>query len=102
MRITVLFTTVGIALFVAASITKGIDWSYEAEWRMIMPLLAACHVIGDGPTSRWLPGPEYKDAPVLSDNARGQTHIPNFFQSNASRTIQSRDDVDPHAKLLRS
>ena len=30
--------------------TKGIDWSYEAEWRMMLPLFEANHVIGQGPT----------------------------------------------------
>jgi len=29
--------------------TKGIDWRYEAEWRMIMPLDTASSVIGEGP-----------------------------------------------------
>jgi hypothetical protein len=32
-------------------LTKGRDWSYEAEWRMMMPLSAASRVIGDGPTA---------------------------------------------------
>ena len=32
-------------------LTKGIDWSYEAEWRMMMPLFAANQIIGEGPTA---------------------------------------------------
>jgi len=31
-------------------LTKGPDWSYEAEWRMMLPLFEANHVIGEGPT----------------------------------------------------
>lgn len=31
-------------------LTKGLDWSYEAEWRMMVPLSEASRVIGDGPT----------------------------------------------------
>lgn len=31
-------------------VTKGLDWSYEAEWRMMLPLSEASHVIGEGPT----------------------------------------------------
>lgn len=27
---------------------KGLDWQYEAEWRMIMPLDAASRIIGEG------------------------------------------------------
>lgn len=29
--------------------TKGTDWEYEAEWRMILPLDTASRVIGEGP-----------------------------------------------------
>jgi len=29
--------------------TKGTDWEYEAEWRMILPLHTASKVIGEGP-----------------------------------------------------
>jgi hypothetical protein len=29
-------------------LTKGTDWSYEAEWRMMLPLSAASRVIGEG------------------------------------------------------
>lgn len=32
-------------------LTKGLDWSYEAEWRMMLPLAAATKVIGEGPTA---------------------------------------------------
>lgn len=32
-------------------LTKGVDWSYEAEWRMMVPLSSASVVIGDGPTA---------------------------------------------------
>ena len=27
---------------------KGVEWEYEAEWRMIVPLADASHVIGTG------------------------------------------------------
>lgn len=30
-------------------VTKGTDWQYEAEWRMIVPLDTASTVIGEGP-----------------------------------------------------
>jgi hypothetical protein len=33
----------------APFMTKGTDWKYEAEWRMIVPLDAASTVIGEGP-----------------------------------------------------
>lgn len=29
-------------------LTKGLDWSYEAEWRLMLPLLSASVVIGEG------------------------------------------------------
>lgn len=32
-------------------ITKGLDWSYESEWRMMLPLSSASVIIGDGPTA---------------------------------------------------
>lgn len=32
-------------------LTKGVDWSYEAEWRMMLPLSSAPVVIGEGPTA---------------------------------------------------
>jgi hypothetical protein len=32
-------------------LTKGQDWSYETEWRMMMPLSAASRIIGEGPTA---------------------------------------------------
>jgi len=32
-------------------LTKGVDWRYEAEWRMMIPLSSASAVIGDGPTA---------------------------------------------------
>lgn len=32
-------------------LAKGRDWSYEAEWRMMMPLSSATKVIGEGPTA---------------------------------------------------
>jgi hypothetical protein len=32
-------------------LTKGLDWSYEAEWRMLMPLSAASRTSGQGPTA---------------------------------------------------
>jgi len=32
-------------------LTKGLDWSYEAEWRMMLPLFEANQVIGEGPTA---------------------------------------------------
>lgn len=32
-------------------LTKGVDWSYEAEWRMMLPLSDASEVIGSGPTA---------------------------------------------------
>jgi hypothetical protein len=32
-------------------LTKGSDWSYETEWRMMLPLSTASRVIGDGPTA---------------------------------------------------
>ncbi len=31
-------------------LTKGNDWSYECEWRMILPLTDASQVIGSGST----------------------------------------------------
>lgn len=30
---------------------KGRDWSYEAEWRMVLMLSQACEVIGEGPAA---------------------------------------------------
>jgi hypothetical protein len=33
----------------APFMTKGTDWQYEAEWRMIVPLDTASTVIGEGP-----------------------------------------------------
>ena len=33
----------------APFMTKGIDWGYETEWRMIVPLDTASTVIGEGP-----------------------------------------------------
>lgn len=35
-------------------LTKGPDWSYEAEWRMMLPFSEASRVIGDGPTGVYL------------------------------------------------
>jgi len=35
-------------------LTKGQDWRYEAEWRMMAPLSSASKIIGDGPTARHL------------------------------------------------
>lgn len=32
-------------------LTKGVDWHYETEWRMMIPLSSASAVIGDGPTA---------------------------------------------------
>jgi hypothetical protein len=32
-------------------LTKGQDWSYETEWRMMMPLGDASRIIGEGPTA---------------------------------------------------
>jgi hypothetical protein len=32
-------------------LTKGKDWSYEAEWRMMVPFSSASRVIGDGSTA---------------------------------------------------
>jgi len=32
----------------SALVTKGTDWEYEAEWRMLMPLASASHVLGEG------------------------------------------------------
>ena len=32
-------------------LTKGQDWSYEAEWRMMMPLSDASQVVGEGSTA---------------------------------------------------
>jgi hypothetical protein len=32
-------------------LTKGRDWSYEAEWRMMVPLSTASQIIGEGPTA---------------------------------------------------
>ena len=31
-------------------LTKGLDWSHEAEWRMMLPLFEANRVIGEGET----------------------------------------------------
>ena len=33
----------------SAFLTKGLEWQYEAEWRMIVPLDGASKVIGSGP-----------------------------------------------------
>ncbi|WP_066270835.1 DUF2971 domain-containing protein [Hydrogenophaga palleronii] len=33
----------------SAFMTKGLEWQYEAEWRMIQPLSSASRIIGDGP-----------------------------------------------------
>jgi hypothetical protein len=33
----------------SAFLTKGVEWEYEAEWRMIVPLADASQVIGTGP-----------------------------------------------------
>lgn len=33
----------------SAFLTKGVEWEYEAEWRMLVPLADASHVIGAGP-----------------------------------------------------
>jgi len=32
-------------------LTKGEDWRYEAEWRMMVPLSSASKIIGGGPTA---------------------------------------------------
>lgn len=32
-----------------ALLTKGMEWSYESEWRMLMPLSQASTIIGEGP-----------------------------------------------------
>ena len=33
----------------SAFLMKGVEWEYEAEWRMIVPLADASHVMGTGP-----------------------------------------------------
>lgn len=32
-------------------LTKGVDWTYETEWRMMLPFSSASTVIGDGSTA---------------------------------------------------
>ncbi|MDP2144282.1 MAG: DUF2971 domain-containing protein [Gallionella sp.] len=32
-------------------LTKSVDWSYETEWRMMLPLFSASRIIGDGATA---------------------------------------------------